>query len=68
MDGRYSLAVLCASTVLEWIQPRLDLLVTSTLLSATVFAFIVFLILRSPLSSGARAKVRGFRLTQGSRI
>jgi len=64
--GVYSLTVLCASTVLEWIQPRLDLLVTSTLLSTTVFAFIVFLIVRSPaLIRGARRKYERSRLTPG---
>jgi AraC-like DNA-binding protein len=62
----YTSIVLIASIVLEWIGPRLDLLVTSILLMATVFAFILFLIVRSPaLIRDSRIKYEGSKLTQG---
>jgi AraC-like DNA-binding protein len=62
----YTLIVLAASIVLEWIGPRLDLIVTSTLLTATVFAFILFLITRSPaLVRDSRIKYGGSKLTPG---
>jgi AraC-like DNA-binding protein len=62
----YTLFVLAASGVLEWMGPRLDLLVTSILLTATVFAFILFLIIRSPaLIRNSRGKYEGSRLSPG---
>jgi AraC-like DNA-binding protein len=62
----YSLAVLVASTLLEWIGPQLDLLVTSVLLTAVVFAFILLLIMRSPsLIRESRRKYEGSKLTPG---
>jgi AraC-like DNA-binding protein len=66
----YVLVVIAASILLEWLKPRLDLMVTSALLSATIFTFIAFLIIRSPaLIRGSRKKYGGSRLTAGeSRI
>ncbi len=68
--GLYVLAVAAASILLEWLTPHLDLMVTSALFSTTVFAFIAFLILRSPaLIRDSRRKYEGSRLTEGeSRI
>jgi AraC-like DNA-binding protein len=62
----YTLLILAASIVLEWIGPRLDLLVTSIMLTATVFAFILFLIIRSPaLVRDSKRKYEGSKMTPG---